>query len=339
MLDLDALIAEAELETGTAPALVAARSPEVRVSRVVKVAGGGHSAWTETEELFLAENIGFLSEADLAAALGRSLAAIKIRRYRHLEVAGPSVNDAFMSAHRVAEALGVDGHTAVKVVDRGILPTWRYSRREMRLIRRVTFLRWATNPLHWCYFGRSVRDTSRLGDAHLRRLIERRQRRWNDEWWSIGEVAAFHNVDHTDVNRYAHAGKIRGVKFGNWWFLRSEATRPGLVFHKGKGAAQAYARQWSEAADCFILIGTALGVKQAALAALMGWPGKTVSSRWAALRKNGQIPALIARYGLKLHYDAPTGQVDGSWADFGYKFPRLKLTDTRSTKGAARLRR
>jgi hypothetical protein len=42
-----------------------------------------------------------------------------------------------------------------------------------------------------------------------------------------------------DINRYLHAGKLNGVKWGNWWYLRSAATRPGLVFYKGKGAAQA----------------------------------------------------------------------------------------------------
>ncbi len=337
MLDLDSLIAQAELETGLDPAVVAARSPGARVSGLLKIPGHSRGAvWTPAEEQFLAENIGFMDEQELAEALGRTVPAIKIRRYRHLELAAPGHGHRFLSANRMAHALGIDGHTTVKLVDRGLLPAWRYSHRQIRLARRSTFLRWAVNPMHWPYFLRSVRDTSRLNDDHLRRLVERQKSRWKDEWWSTGQVADYHGIHHTDVNRAVHAGRIAGLKFGNWWILRSEATRPGLFFSTGSGSG---GHDWSEEADCFILIGVALGVKQEALAALMDWPVRTVSSRLRALRQRGHIPDLVAKYGLKLYYDPRTGQLDGSWADYGYKFPRLKLVATRSTRGAARLQR
>ncbi len=326
MIDLDSIIAASDLESGVNPALVVARSPEAEISPVIRTKSGGNSAWTEFEDTFLKENTGFLNEEEIAAVLGRSTNAVKLRRYRGLGIPGATAkNSKFMSVNQVGHKLGVDAHSVIRWVERGIFPAWVYSRREIRLCLRSTFLRWAVKPMNWVYFIRSVRDTNRIRDDHLRRLVEHQKMRWDDEWWSIGEVAKYHGVDHTDVNRAVRAGKVTGVQYGNWWFLKSEALKPGLIFFKGKGAAQG--KNWSEEADCFILIGTALGIKKLTLAGLMGWTSKRVASRFVALRKQDLIPDLIDKYGLSLHYDQTTGQVDGSWADYGYRFPRLRLTD------------
>ncbi|MCG3208655.1 MAG: hypothetical protein FOGNACKC_02267 [Anaerolineae bacterium] len=326
MLDLDELldqaVAEGELESGLDPALVAARSPRVTVRPDITATASQAAGWSTAEECFIANYTGHYSDAEIAAALGRSVGAVKIRRYRHLRIAGASVNLDFMSATRVAHALGIDGHSAIKLADRDILPVWRYSEREIRLTRRTTFLRWAVNPLNWVYFIRSVRDTSRLGDAHLRRLIKRQKQRWPDEWWSIGEVAQYHGVGHTDVNRYIRAGKLTGVKWGNWWVLRSEALKEGLYFFKGKGAAQD--SDWSEAADVFLITGVALGVMQQTMAGLMNWPLKHLTYRLQTLRRSAIIPDLIAKYDLAIEYNPGTGDLRADWADYGYLFPRVK---------------
>lgn len=327
MLDIDTLldqaVAEAELEAGFDPALVAARSPDVAVRETITAAPSTRPpGWSLAEERFLAQHTGRYTEAEIAAVLGRSVSAIKIRRYRHLQIAGASINPDFISGHQMARALGIDGHSVILLADRGILPTWRYSDREMRLTRRITFLRWAVNPLNWIYFVRSVRDTSRLGDERLRQLIERQKRRWPDEWWSIGEVADYHGVYHTDVNRAMRAGKISGVRWGNWWFLRSEALKPELVFFKGKGSAQG--EDWSEGADVFLITGAALGVMQKTIAGLMRWPLKRVAYRLKVLRQTGIIADLIAKYGLAIEYNPNTGDLCADWADYGHLFPRLR---------------
>jgi hypothetical protein len=326
MLDLDDLldqaVAEGELEAGVDPALVARRSPGVAVrAGIIATPTAKTPGWSAAEDRFVTRHVGRYTEAEIAAALGRSESAVKIRRYRKLKIGGASRHPELMSGRQMAVALGIDEHSVTKLADRGIIPTWRYSSREMRLTRRVTFLRWAVNPQHWCYFIRSVRDTARLGDAHLRRLIERQKARWADEWMSIGEVADWHGVGHTDVNRYVRAGKLAGVQWGNWWFLRSEATQPGLVFYRGSGSAPV--KKWSEAADVFLLIGAGLGVKQKTLAALMKWPFKQVTYRLMILRQ-GKAAGLIARHRLALEFDAATGKVSGSWADYGHRFPRVR---------------
>lgn len=322
MIDLNELleqaVAEGELEAGVDPALVAWRSPGVQVRDGIAAREAGNQGWTADEERFLAQCVGRFSEAEIAAVLGRSVSAVKIRRARHLGLPGASRRPELITGHQMGAALGIDGHAVVWLVDRGIIPAWRYSEREMRLTRRVTFLRWAVNPLHWVYFLRSVREPERFGDGHLRRLIERQKTRWGDEWWTSGEVAAWHGVHHTDVNRYVHAGKLAGTQYGNWYFRRSEALKPGLVFYKGSGSRTLI--DWSDEADAFILIGTALGVGYGPLARRMGEEEKRVSYRSRWLRSTGEAAVVIEKMGLALEYDRETGRVSGRWGDYGYMF-------------------
>jgi hypothetical protein len=190
--------------------------------------------WTEAEDEFLRERLGWLSLEEIAAHLGRSPNAIKLRYQRGLHLPAPSKHPDWLTGHAVAQALGVDGHNAVKLIDRGHLPGRLLpGERMMRVVHRVTLYRWAVNPMNWIFFKPSVDDLGRIRDPHLRRLIERQKERWHDEWWRPGEVAAYHGVDHTDVNRYIHAGKLCGVKWGNWsrppnpaWFSTKARVRP-----------------------------------------------------------------------------------------------------------------
>jgi len=315
---LDQAVAEGELEAGVDPALVAWRSPGVQVRDGIAAREAGNQGWTADEERFLAQCVGRFSEAEIAAVLGRSVSAVKIRRSRHLGLPGASRRPELITGHQMGAALGIDGHAVVALVDRGIIPAWRYSELEMRLTRRVTFLRWAVNPLHWVYFLRSVREPERFGDGHLRRLVERQKTRWGDEWWTSGEVAAWYGVHHTDVNRYVHAGKLTGTQYGNWYFRRSEALKPGLVFYKGMGAA--LGDVWNEEADLFLLIGVALGVQQAEIARRMGWPLKRLVYRWQLLRRGGLIDPLIDKYGLVVTHHPQTQRVRARWEDYGYMF-------------------
>lgn len=89
--------------------------------------------------------------------------------------------------------------------------------------------------MNWVYFIRSVRRPERIRDERLRRLLVKRKVTWGDEWWTTGEAAEFHGVESTDVQRYIVAGRLPAVKYQNWMVLRSEATRPGLRFFRGRG--------------------------------------------------------------------------------------------------------
>jgi hypothetical protein len=110
--------------------------------------------------------------------------------------------------------------------------------RKIRLIERVVLRRWAANPQHWLYFNPAA-----VRDAGLRRLLALRQARWGDAWWTARRVADYHGVHVKDVLRYIKSGRLRAVqaqvslsgrhpqrRWANWFVLRSDATRPDLVF-------------------------------------------------------------------------------------------------------------
>lgn len=278
----DSLMAEGELAAGLPPALVAVRNPLAWVNPVIFVeAPTRPPRWTDAEETFLRNHLGILSLGEIGARLGRSEDAIKIR-YTRRRYPAPSRRPGWLTGRRVGEILHLDIHAVCSLFERGLMPLTRLpGERGILAMRRITLYRWAINPDHWPYFIRSVQDTSRISDPHLRRLIERQKERWGDEWWTPGQVAAYHGVDHTDVNRLIRHGKIAAMDYGNWWIRRSEATRPDLVFHKGKGAGMAeYAEShWSPAADAFIRQGKRAGLIWAEIARQMKRPVSSVSHR------------------------------------------------------------
>lgn len=328
-LDIDALIdqaiAEGEIQSGVPLEQVIARNPGVKITIDLCVAESTSSRsplWGPDEDRFVAESYIYYTDAEVGAAIGRSENAVKLRRQRHLNLQGVSRRDDLVTAQGMAHILGTDSHTALKLFDRDLIPGWSYGDRNIRLTHKVTLYRWAVNPMNWIYFINSVRDTQRITDRHLRRLIERQSERWNDEWWTPGQVADHHGVEHTDVNRYIQAGKLASIKWGNHWILKSEALKPGLIFFKTKGGGAGY--DWNEEADCFILVGRALGVERAVLARMVRWPIKRLDYRLAVLHRQNNIPDLIGKYGLEIDYDQLTGEMSAEWGRYGYMFPRVK---------------
>jgi hypothetical protein len=300
-IDLDALLdracAEGELMAGMPQAFVVSRYPDAAISADIEVRDANPLVrWTEDEDRFVRENLGRFSDAEIAAVLGRSEQAVKIRRQRHLHLPGLSRHPDFLTANQMADILGTDGHTTIKLLDRGIIDGWVVTDREMRVTRLVTLYRWAVNPMHWIYFWRSVQEPERIADPHLRRLIIRQKARWNDDWWTPSQVAEYHGVHHTNVNNYIQAGKIRSVKWGNNWILKSEAMKPGLFFFKGSGAVQA---DWSEEGDLFLLRAREdLGLMYKEIAKLMKQPQKRVDNRYRVLKRRGLDKILRAKFGV-----------------------------------------
>lgn len=148
------------------------------------------------------------------------------------------------------------------------------------------------NSARWCA-GFSSRGG--VSGTRLRRLIELKRERWGDEWWTPGQVAAYHGVDHTDVNRYIHAGKLASVKWGNHWILRSEAMKPGLYFPKGKGSG--HETDWSEEGDAFLVEMRRRGLSYPAIARMMKMDEKSVGYRGRCLKRQGMVADLEARLG------------------------------------------
>lgn len=175
--------------------------------------------WQQAEEEFMQENLGMLGPVGVAQALGRSTNAVKIRQVRS-RIPPMSKAPGLMNARQVARLFGVDDHAVktwfahgmmqydAKVGERGI---YRVTTREVK--------RWALDPNNWmCFLAK------RISDPKLRRLVMLKQAQWGDEWWTPGQVAEFHGFKSSGpVNRAIREGRLRGVRWGNWWIRRSDA--------------------------------------------------------------------------------------------------------------------
>jgi hypothetical protein len=163
MLDeLDALIDEAvvfgELAAGTdAQWLTAARGADARLVAVLNP-GAGHvswaPAWTEQEEAFVRENHMWMSNAELAKALGRSVNGIEIHSKRNLGLPGRSNTPGYLTAQDVRKALGIGcAKSVTRLIRLGLLPgRLAPLERLVYLVKRDVLVRWAVNPENWIYF-------------------------------------------------------------------------------------------------------------------------------------------------------------------------------------------
>jgi hypothetical protein len=338
---LDALIvaagAEAEQSSGVSRVWLAAQyGPQLRAA-----AGPASPAprWTRQEDDFLRQHLGRLPIEAIAARLGRTPVAVTLRWKRDLALPAPSKHPDILTAHLVAYALGVDGHALIKLIDRGLLPGRILpGQRNIRVVRRVALARWAVNPDHWPYFLGSVRDTNRIRDGHLRRLIERQKGRWPDEWWTAGQVARYHGLANSNpVNRYIHTGRLVGLKWGNWFIKRSAATAPDLRFFSGKGSAAAagYEQRWSDDLDAFLLLAAAMGCRPGATTKMTGrFSGQQIHHRLHVLRHSDRLPLLLARPELAgVQYNSTAGLLLADWRQHQARFPALTRSITRFTRG------
>jgi excisionase family DNA binding protein len=286
---IDTIVVDQALLDGTPPQVIAARNgmelPRFFAANVRKKM----PLWTQEEKAFLRSKIGKMTDAQIGAALGRSEAAVKIKRQRW-GFPAHSKRPGWVTGHGAAKILGVDIHNIMALCDRRILPhVVLPGQRGILNIKKIALYRWAVNPMHWIYFR-----IENVRDRHLRRLIQLKSERWGDEWWTTGQVADYHGVDHTDVNRYIHAGKIKSVKWGNHWILRSEALKPGLYFYKGKGAG--HDMDWSEEGDAFLVQARREGLSYTVMARLMKMDEKTVGYRYRSLERQGMIADLEVKF-------------------------------------------
>lgn len=222
--------------------------------------------WTEEEDNFLRENLGWLTEEQMSAYLGRTPVAIHLRWKRDLLLYAPSKHPDVITAEQAGNMLGVESHAFMwwcdnKLVPSRILPGGR----KIRIIQREALKRWVVNPANWIYF-----DWKKIQDEKLKRLCELRAQRWGDEWWTTRQVADYHGVDVKDVTRYIKLGRIKGVqcdvskggrhadrRWTYWFVLKSDAVKINFVRGQGSNTAwkptprqvkwmrKAYKMKWS----------------------------------------------------------------------------------------------
>lgn len=324
-IDLDALIEAAELAgmAGTVPT----RRLHAINPRLAAVAGRAETRtqapkpapWSPEDDQYLAANLGYLAESDIAQALGRTTEAVHLRWSRDLRLPPPSKMPGWLTANRAAWILGIDGHAVMRLIRAGVLPAeqlpWlHHGLHATYRLRLVTFRRWAIHPRHWIYFR-----PTRVRDPHLRRLLKLKAARWGDAWLTPGQVAALHGVDSREVNRFIHLGRLPAVRWNNWRILRSDAER--VRFIKGRG--HGHERAWSPAADAFMLLARAIGLSGPAIAALTHLPSGTVYFRLQTLQADPAAVASTAqRHGLALIVRTD-GQLFADWRLHRRRFPAV----------------
>lgn len=213
---------------------------DVMLDRLTIINGEVDKRWSQEDDDFLKENLGFLSEEDIAKKLKRTVQAVHLRWKRDLHLTAPSKDPRYITGNRIAEALGVDVHVTVYWIDRGLLPGEILP--SPRLIRRVLkseLIKWILDTNNWVYF-----KPERVPDPNLRRLIEQKKVEWGDEWWTTPQVAEHLGISTKDVLRYIQLGRIKARRvpgrggrhsnpyWANWFILKSEATRPDIVIHR-----------------------------------------------------------------------------------------------------------
>jgi hypothetical protein len=293
--------------------------------------------WTAAEDEFLKKNLGWISEEEIATTLSRTVVAVRLRWKRDLRLPSPSKHPDWITANQVAKMLGIDGHAVIKLINLGRLPARTLpGQRNIRVVHRQQLVRWVINPMNWPYFINSIKNLARIEEPHLRRLILLKKERWNDEWWTLADVARHYDGDPRLANKYVHDGKFRPqLKWPNWYILRSEALKPGLVFYRGKGEALGLDR-WGDEGDAFIILARAIGLPWAAIGLLMGDPsGRKVEQHFYALHHRGEVRELIDKYGLKITYDEEKMTLWADWRLYRDRFPYIEKLARKFVKGEA----
>ncbi len=346
--DLDALVEAAavhgQLAAGADPAVVAARTNN---KRLVVVAARGNERgrslkWTESEDDYLRRNLGRLSEEEMGRVLGRTALAVRLRWKRDLHLTPPSKAPDILTGNQVANGLGIDSHTIIKLMDRGIIPA-RFLPftcegrmvRQVRVIDRLTLLRWVVNPLHWIYFkfenigrGTAARGAhkyiaDRVFWQRVRDLVQRRRELWNDAWWTPSQVEDWHGNARGMANQAIHDGRLPAVRWGNWWVLRSDATRPGfqLTAWHGKGGAGQSRVIPTPAAQAFVVLAAAAGLTAASIGPMMHAPAKSVDFWLRKTRRAGRLPWIVRTHHLPVRFNH-AGDMLADWKELRRRFPR-----------------
>ncbi len=294
MFDYSIFVAQAEVENGANPLLVSSRFG-VPVSTLTAVTINYNPSqkaarWNTYEDDFLRQNLGILTEEQMAEYLGRSTNAIHLRWERDLDLPSPSHNPAYYTANQVSHILGLSSvHPVmhwckVGLIKNRVMAGGRY----IRLILRSDLTAWVVNPDNWIYIS-----WRKITDPHLRRLCELRQQRWNDEWLSSPEAAEIvEGITVNNIARLAKRGTLPAVQpkfsrggrasddgrtWSDWYVRKSDLLK--TVFYKGKGSTTKL--QFSDRAEDWMLRATLAGLGPTAVWRTMGgqrkWARATVA--------------------------------------------------------------
>lgn len=331
MIDLDRLLETAVMEGALHEGRDPSRVATMFGTRVYAADASGDvlqtpfaNRFTAAERAFIEQWAGVMGDEEIGRRLGRTQDSIKIYRIRH-ELPSPMNHPDYITVNRIAGAIGTDIKSVIRLVEVGVLPVEvaPLADRLCRRMRRPAFYAWALRPSNWPYFIRSVRDTSRIRDEKLRRLLEKRKAQWGDEWLMPGEAGRILGVDHHDINRYIRSGRLRAlVKYGNWFLLRSDVENATFPICRGRGSGL-FETYGTARGDAFILLATGIGMPYDHVARMTRrWAdGYGIRLRRGGIRRLGLESQLVKAFGLPL-----TRYGDEWWCDWrlvARRFPLL----------------
>lgn len=317
---IDAAVTKAAVDSGISPKILVNQRGMTNVNMFATGAKIIESAnvWSKSDESYLLDNIGRKTDHEIGNALGRTAYAVKLRRQRR-GMPAHSKRPGWVTGNGAAKILGVDIHNIMILTQRGILPHEIIpGEKGIIAVREAVLIRWAVNPMNWVYFKQN-----KVTDQRLNRLIQLKSERWHDEWWGTGRVAEYHNTSSNMVAKYILLGKVRAIKWGNWFVLRSEATKPGLRFPVGKGSGHEV--DWSEECDAFWILGRAIGLSTNMLDRMSAIEVvRRADFRLRCLWDAGTIDELNQQFQLGVSIDHSRRMVFADWRNYPGRFPGLE---------------
>lgn len=209
--------------------------------RNVPQAARRRAAWTTDDDDLIRERWGIWTPKRIAAALGRSVEAVRVRKTR----LGLSARDNVETSRSIGLLFGVDSHLVARWIEAKLLRARRagvaYGKHRVWNIDTdslETFIREHPEEYDW----------RRMEEGYWRSLA---REVWEaDPLLTVREVAVLHGVSRWCVLQAIGAGRLRAarplVSGANrpWRIRRSDArtfapVRPELVGHRGRGKGKA----------------------------------------------------------------------------------------------------
>ncbi len=313
-------MAHLKATTALPPWFIAAQAAEDK-----KTGGNGSfpRCWAEWEEEYLAENLGLVPLWDIAAHLGRTEAALRIRLSRK-GMTAPTKREDVLTSRQVGSIMGVDVHVVVKWVERGYLRgrvlligggryVWRIWRYDVK--------RFIVSPRNFAYF-----DPERIADREIRRLaLLARERHGNPEYLTTGQVAKIHRVTDQRIANLIRRGRLPAVRWGNWLVQREDAEALELDVGRGKGYYQANWRfSHTLGALRFMVMARGMGLPYTVIAEMMGHTrsqDSAVQYRLGIMHQSGELAAIVGE--LPGVHMSPGEAILGDWLALERRFPTV----------------
>jgi hypothetical protein len=168
-------------------------------------------AWTDEEIQFLRGSMGHLTEAEIAAILGRPKNGVHLKRER-LGLPASSKTPGWLTAEQAKRKLGMKDCRPIRSwVKRGFVKGHILGGpRKICMVHEVSFRRFVIDPMNWPWFERE-----RVRDPYLCRLLERQAQRWGDEWLTSRQASELCGLDIRQIGQYVRMGRLKAVHTAN----------------------------------------------------------------------------------------------------------------------------